>query len=119
MRYIEEDLAGKRILITGGAGFIGSNLAAYFQENHPGASVVIFDCFRNSEVADGGNVKTLGHYKNIVWFKGEVITGNTNNARQICSGWPMIILILFFIMLPFLIQPARPGIDASGQYQCF
>ena len=78
MQYTEESLAGKRILVTGGAGFIGSNLAAYFQENHPESQVVVFDCFRKND--SKGSVRTLGHYKNLVGFKGEVITGNTNNA---------------------------------------
>ena len=37
----------KTILITGGAGFIGSNLAFYFQKNFPQSNIVIFDCFRS------------------------------------------------------------------------
>ena len=37
MRYIDNDLKDKTILITGGAGFIGSKLAFYFQENNPDA----------------------------------------------------------------------------------
>ena len=35
MLYSDRDFNNKTILITGGAGFIGSNLAFYFQENYP------------------------------------------------------------------------------------
>jgi ADP-L-glycero-D-manno-heptose 6-epimerase len=35
MRYTHIDFNLKTLLITGGAGFIGSNLAFYFQENYP------------------------------------------------------------------------------------
>ncbi len=47
MRYIEDDLKNKTILITGGAGFICSNLVFYFQKNHSDSKVVILDCFRS------------------------------------------------------------------------
>lgn len=56
MQYIDDTLAKKRILITGGAGFIGSNLAHYFQKYHVDAEVVIFDCFRNEETFSNGNL---------------------------------------------------------------
>ena len=83
MRYIDDELKDKTILITGGAGFIGSNLAFYFQNNHPKARVVVFDMFRTGETFDNGNLKSFGHYKNLLGFNGEIISGDINNSDDI------------------------------------
>ncbi|RLJ70334.1 ADP-L-glycero-D-manno-heptose 6-epimerase [Hydrogenivirga caldilitoris] len=53
-----------RVLITGGAGFIGSNIAFALQDEYPDAKVYILDNFSS------------GHFKNLIGFKGEVITGD-------------------------------------------
>ena len=79
MIYSNLDFNHKTILITGGAGFIGSNLAFYLQKNFPKAKIIIFDCFRNNEFLDNGNPISYGHYKNLIGFYGEVICGNINN----------------------------------------
>ena len=79
MRYIDDDLKDKNILITGGAGFIGSNLAFYFQNNHPQAKVVIVDRFRSGETFSNGNLRSFGHFKNLIGFKGEVISADIND----------------------------------------
>jgi ADP-L-glycero-D-manno-heptose 6-epimerase len=73
----------KTILITGGAGFIGSNLAFYFQNNFPKSNVIIFDCFRNGSIFSNGNLQSFGHYKNLMGFSGNVICGNINNHRDL------------------------------------
>jgi len=79
MKYSDKDFKNKTILITGGAGFIGSNLAFYFQENHPECKIVVFDAFRSGETFSNGNLKSFGHFKNLIGFKGEVISGDIND----------------------------------------
>lgn len=79
MKYSNTDFNGKTILITGGAGFIGSNLAFYFQENYPDAKIVIFDLFRSGETFENGNLKSFGHFKNLLGFRGEILCGDLND----------------------------------------
>ena len=83
MRYGDFDFNNKAILITGGAGFIGSNLVFYFQENFSDSKVIVFDCFRSDEIFPNGNLKSFGHYKNLIGFKGNIICGNINNQADL------------------------------------
>ncbi|RRS31262.1 MAG: ADP-L-glycero-D-manno-heptose-6-epimerase [Epsilonproteobacteria bacterium (ex Lamellibrachia satsuma)] len=83
MKYTDINLNNKTILITGGAGFIGANLAFYFQENYPECKIVVFDLFRNGETFSNGNLKSFGHFKNLLGFKGEVISGDINDQEAL------------------------------------
>jgi len=83
MKNKKLDFNNKTILITGGAGFIGSNLAFYFQENYPKSNIVVFDSFRNEDLFPNGNLKSFGHYKNLIGFIGDVICGNINNNNDL------------------------------------
>ncbi|APC96216.1 ADP-glyceromanno-heptose 6-epimerase [Francisella frigiditurris] len=83
MKYTNINFNDSSILITGGAGFIGSNLAFYFQKNYPEAEVVVLDKFRNGETFSNGNLKSFGHFKNLIGFKGVVISGDINDEKII------------------------------------
>jgi len=60
-----------RVLITGGAGFIGSNLALELERRFPDWEVVVLDDFSS------------GHFKNLIGFRGEVITGSITEADTV------------------------------------
>ncbi len=77
------DFNNKTILITGGAGFIGSNLAHFLQENFPNAKIVVFDKFRDEKRFSNGNLTSFGHFKNLLGFRGEIISGDITNKDDL------------------------------------
>lgn len=82
MKYNNIDFNNKTTLITGGAGFIGSNLAFYFQEHFPSAHIVVFDIFRSEKTFSNGNLQSFGHYKNLIGFHGDIICGDLNSTSD-------------------------------------
>ncbi|MCS6957906.1 MAG: ADP-glyceromanno-heptose 6-epimerase [Aquificaceae bacterium] len=57
-----------RFLVTGGAGFIGSNLAKTLESKY-NCKVYVLDDFSS------------GHFKNLIGFRGEVITGDLSDGH--------------------------------------
>jgi len=56
----------QRILVTGGAGFIGSNLVLTLQERHPEAEITVVDDFRS------------GDFRNLRGFGGDFVTADVS-----------------------------------------
>jgi CDP-paratose 2-epimerase len=75
----------ERILITGGAGFVGSNLALSFKRDHPSATVIAFDNLkrRGSELALS-RLRTGGV---------EFMHGDIRSMDDLASAGPTNILI--------------------------
>ena len=81
MKYNDIDFNTKTILITGAAGFIGSNLCFYLQENYPNTTIIGLDSFRSQDTFSNKNLKSFGHFKNLLGFKGTIISGNINDSK--------------------------------------
>lgn len=56
----------RTILVTGGAGFIGSNLTRELQARHPEARIVVADDFRS------------GDFRNLAGFRGDFVTADVS-----------------------------------------
>ncbi|HED8709465.1 TPA: NAD-dependent epimerase/dehydratase family protein, partial [Campylobacter jejuni] len=67
-----------RVAITGGAGFIGSQLALNLQEKH---EILIIDKMRSSATFENGNLQSFGHFKNLLEFDGELFAGDINDEK--------------------------------------
>ena len=62
----------KKIVITGGAGFIGSHIVNYFYKNYKKSNIVVID-----KLTYAGNLKNLGsllRYKRIKFVKADIGT---------------------------------------------
>src|SRR5436190_20662069 len=61
-----------KFIITGGAGFIGSNLTLALQEKYPDAHLTVIDDFRS------------GDFKNLAGYKGDLVAADmsTRNWRE-------------------------------------
>ena len=73
----------KTVLVTGGSGFIGSNIANFLQKEVPSAKIVIFDKFRSGD--EEVELLSLGHYQNIVDFNGTIVHGDITNNFDLQS----------------------------------
>jgi len=58
------------ILITGGAGFIGSNFIVYYLENYKNITIVNLD--KLTYAGELSNLKAIDNYKNYIFVKGDI-----------------------------------------------
>jgi ADP-L-glycero-D-manno-heptose 6-epimerase len=72
-----------KILITGGAGFIGSRLALHLQKLDPYYDITVFDAFYDAVQLSNGNLKYLGTFKNLKDFRGRIVCGDICNLTDL------------------------------------
>ncbi|MEN0019452.1 MAG: NAD-dependent epimerase/dehydratase family protein [Planctomycetota bacterium] len=68
-------MSGKCFIVTGGAGFIGSNVCASLTERYPSSRVVVIDDFRSGAVA---NLIAAYERRRVGAFTGEVLPGGSH-----------------------------------------
>ena len=76
---MNKDLINKRILVTGGAGFIGSNLCEFLIES--GSQVTCLDNLSTGYIT---NIENLLHNKNFKFIEGDI--RNINTCQDACRG---------------------------------
>ena len=87
-----------KIAITGGAGFIGSNLAKYFMDKH---EVLVVDCFRSDKTFSNGNLRSFGHFKNLLGF--DISNGLYYWAATLHNvGFVLMILLIIAHLAAFI-----------------
>ena len=74
MRIKQMNLKNKKILVTGAAGFIGSNICLHLQENYNDCQIVAIDSFETNKKFLNGNPYSYAHYKNLLEFKGTLLS---------------------------------------------
>ena len=92
-----------RILVTGGAGFVGSNLASFFKHDRPDATIVAFDNLRRR----GSELALLRLRAAGVEFR----HGDVRNAEDLADAGD------FDLMIECSAEPSvHAGYDASPAY---
>lgn len=71
-----------RVLITGGAGFIGSNLVRYFNEHAPLSEIVVLDDF------------STGHAENLRGLQAKVIEGSVLNEALLNEAMQGVVSVI-------------------------
>lgn len=59
-----------KILVTGGAGFIGSNFTLYWVNNHPEDTVIVFD--KLTYAGNLENLKSIENHENYIFIQGDI-----------------------------------------------
>lgn len=76
-----------KLLVTGGAGFIGANFVLYWRKNHPEDAIVILD-----KLTYAGNLSTLESVKNDVTF----IEGDVADPEAVRSAMEGVDCVVHF-----------------------
>lgn len=83
------DESKRKILVTGGAGFIGSNFILYWLKNHPDDTIVNFD-----KLTYAGNLENLKSIEGNPNYK--FIKGDITNASEVDSAMQGIDTVVHF-----------------------
>ena len=68
----------KSILVTGGAGFIGSNFVPYFAQKYPTYNVIVLD--KLTYAANPENLAECNKMRNYRFFQGDICDANLVDA---------------------------------------
>jgi dTDP-glucose 4,6-dehydratase len=76
------------LLITGGAGFIGTNFVHYWAESHPGDLLVVLDALTYA-----GNRSNIENVPDLVFVEGDI--GDTELVRRLLRGHALDTIVHF------------------------